>query len=227
MAGKRSDVETRKSERSTAQRFHAGDDLDNGRLAQKREKILEGAIRAFLSQGYSVSMDTIAQESGVAKQTIYSYFKDKQTLFSALMDRLFEGFVTAGMTPDLLALDTRSLLRKIAHITLSRMDDWEYVSLLRLVIAESARFPELAELYTSRVVRPAIENLTEYIRTNPKLPFADAEATARVIHGALVHFIVVQELLEGKHNVPLSRERLVNSLVDMVIFAAEKARESR
>jgi len=196
------------------------------RLSGKREKILEGALRVFLAQGYSASMDTIAAEAGVAKQTVYSHFKDKNSLFAALIDRLLDHFVSAGLTPELLALDARSFIRKIAQITLSRMDDWEYVSLLRLIIGESGRFPELSELYVSHMVKPGIEKLASYLRANDQMRFSDPEATARIIHGALINFVILQEVMHGKHAMPMSRERLINSIVDMVIFAGEQGKQS-
>ncbi|HEY9785053.1 MAG TPA: TetR/AcrR family transcriptional regulator [Candidatus Obscuribacterales bacterium] len=208
-------------------RFHQLSNDESKRFKEKREQILEGALRAFLGQGYAASMDTIAQEAGVAKQTLYSYYKDKKSLLSALIDRLLDRFVTAGMSPEILTMDPQPFLRKIAQITLSRMDDWEYVSLLRLIIAESAKFPELGELYVTKLIRPGIQKLATYISANEKLSFADPEATARIIHGSLIHFIVVQEILYGKHSMPLARERMINALVDMVLFASEKGKESR
>jgi AcrR family transcriptional regulator len=171
-------------------------------------------------------MDSIAAEAGVAKQTVYSHFKDKHSLFSALIDRLLDHFVSAGLTADLLALDARSFIRKIAHITLSRMDDWEYVSLLRLIIGESGRFPELSELYVSHMVKPGIEKLAAYLRANEQVRFSDPEATARIIHGALINFVILQEVMHGKHAMPMSRERLINSVVDMVLFAGEQGKQS-
>lgn len=216
-----------KAASGTQQRFHQSSTIEGTRLAEKREQILAGALRAFLSQGYIVSMDAIANESGVAKQTIYSYFKDKQSLFGALMDRLLDRFVSAGMNEELMSLEPQVLLRKLAQITLSRMDDWEYVSLLRLVIGESARFPELGDLYLSRLVQPATQRLAEYFRSCDKLYFADPEATARIVHGSLIHFMVVQEILGGKHSMPLARDRAIGSLVDMILFASEHGRQAR
>lgn len=188
---------------------------------------MQGALRTFLGTGYSASMDAIAAEAGVAKQTVYSYFNNKEDLFAALMDRLLEHFVDAGMTPELRTLPTQAFLRKLAQITLSQMDDWEYVSMLRLVIGESGRFPQLSEVYLTRLVNPGIQKLAHYIRENNELAFGDPEAVARIMHGALINFIIAQEVLGGKHTMPMSRERVINSLVDMVLFAAQQSANSR
>ncbi|MBS2000918.1 MAG: TetR/AcrR family transcriptional regulator [Cyanobacteria bacterium SZAS LIN-5] len=203
----------------------AHDETD--RAKHKREKIMQGALRTFLSYGYSASMDAIAAEAGVAKQTLYSYFNNKEDLFAALMDRLLEHFVDAGMKPELRSLPTQAFLRKLAQITLSQMDDWEYVSMLRLVIGESGRFPQLSEVYLTRLVNPGIQKLTHYIKENDELAFGDPEAVARIMHGALINFIISQEVLGGKHTMPMSRERVINSLIDMVLFAAQQSAQSR
>lgn len=197
------------------------------RQAKKRERILEGALRAFLRDGYAANMDVIAAEGGVAKQTVYTYFKDKETLFAALVDRLMERFVLAGMTAELMELEPPAFFRTITQIALQRMDDPEYVGMIRMIIAESGRFPELADMYLTKLVRPGIESLAQYIRESPSLNFSDPEAVARIIHGALVNFMISQEILNGKYSMPMGRERLASSLLELVLFAAEQAKRAR
>lgn len=49
---------------------------------EKRAAILEAAKRLFPAQGFDgTSMDAIAAEAGVSKLTVYSHFKDKDSLF--------------------------------------------------------------------------------------------------------------------------------------------------
>ena len=55
-------------------------------LPDKRSCILEGATRVFLTSGYgAASMDSIAAEAGVSKQTVYSHFGSKDALFEAMV----------------------------------------------------------------------------------------------------------------------------------------------
>jgi len=197
------------------------------RQSKKREKILAGALRAFLSHGYAANMDMIAAEGGVAKQTVYTYFRDKESLFSALVDRLMDRFVSAGMTADLMSQEPTAFFRTVTQIAFQRMDDPEYVGLIRVIIAESARSPELSELYLTRLVRPGVDSLAHYIRENPELRFSDPEAVARIIHGALVNFMISQEILNGKYTMPMGRERLASALLELVLFAAEQAKRAR
>lgn len=48
----------------------------------KKEMVIEAARELFKKYGYKkVTMDEIASESNVTKKTIYTYFKDKESLF--------------------------------------------------------------------------------------------------------------------------------------------------
>jgi len=57
--------------------------------AERKSKILQSAAHLFSSRRFDeVLMDDIAQEAGVAKGTLYSYFPDKEELYFAV---IFEG----------------------------------------------------------------------------------------------------------------------------------------
>ena len=59
------------------------------RSAGKTDAILSSARELFLSDGYArTSMDAIAARAGVSKQTVYSHFADKDTLFAAVVASL-------------------------------------------------------------------------------------------------------------------------------------------
>jgi TetR/AcrR family transcriptional repressor of mexJK operon len=52
---------------------------DEGRSARKRRAILEAATTVFLDTGYQgSSVDQIAAQAAVSKQTVYKHFADKE-----------------------------------------------------------------------------------------------------------------------------------------------------
>ncbi len=84
---------------------------------QKRKLIMRAAITVISKKGYSpTALDEIAQEAGIAKGTLYLYFKDKEDLIyntliyvlDDLKDRMME-----AIPPNLTAVET---LEKIALI---------------------------------------------------------------------------------------------------------------
>ena len=185
----------------------------------KREQIIRGALEVFLQYGYEgTSMNRVAERAGVIKQTIYSHFNDKQGLFTAIIESLTLAHVREqfGGSFDM-TLPPREMLQTLAKVFAGRQKDPSYVALLRTVIGESSRFPELARLYTEAVIRPGVKLFVEYITKNPKLKIADPEAVARIFCGTLVNHIMLQEILYGKELAPFQMERLSNALIELIL----------
>jgi AcrR family transcriptional regulator len=59
---------------------------DEERREIKRKRIMQAALRIFSQKGYSpTALDEIAQEAGIAKGTLYLYFKDKEDLICSTL----------------------------------------------------------------------------------------------------------------------------------------------
>jgi TetR/AcrR family transcriptional repressor of mexJK operon len=110
---------------------------------KKREAILDAGVKVFMAEGYAASMDRVAAEAGVAKQTLYSHFGSKEGLFHALFDRYKQQtlrvFDPAGDLAAELAAFGEDLLRRIF--------DPEILGVQRLMIAQAAAFPDLARIF--------------------------------------------------------------------------------
>lgn len=58
---------------------------------ERRQEILEAALRAFGEKGYDkTSVNDIVKASGLSKGTLYWYFENKQAIFIALVRRVFD-----------------------------------------------------------------------------------------------------------------------------------------
>ncbi|MCH5254831.1 MAG: TetR/AcrR family transcriptional regulator [Lachnospiraceae bacterium] len=55
-----------------------------------RETILEGTLQAFRKKGLKFTMDDIAALLKISKKTIYTVFHDKEEMFLAMVDYLFD-----------------------------------------------------------------------------------------------------------------------------------------
>jgi TetR/AcrR family transcriptional regulator len=63
-----------------------------GQPEESRAAILQAAAREFAEHGIAgARTDAIAQEAGVNKALLYYYFKDKETLYAAVLDDAFSG----------------------------------------------------------------------------------------------------------------------------------------
>ncbi len=192
------------------------------RQTAKREQILKGAMAVFLRSGYAgTSMDRVATEAGVSKQTIYSHFQDKEGLFRSLIEGETLARFEALFQIDPQHIDPETLLRRLAQIYFTQVvDSSHYVPLLRIVIGESERFPELAKLFTETVAQRGKRLLCEYFRYHPELNIRDPEAIAQIFFGSMVSWVILQKMLYGEASFDLSRDRIVNQLVDLIVGRA-------
>ncbi|NJL63482.1 MAG: TetR/AcrR family transcriptional regulator [Methylacidiphilales bacterium] len=182
---------------------------------EKVEKILQGAMQEFLVHGYAgTSMDRVASQAGVSKATVYSHFKDKEGLFKALIHQLAtEKFQNTFATLPLEG-EPAVVLRIVITKALNKMmSDTEHQAFVRVLIAESGRFPELAKAWIQDIMTPTIEIVGEYLEKHPELNIPDAEATVRVVIGSMVHFMMTQEMLYGKEIIPMESDRMVDCLM--------------
>lgn len=192
----------------------------------KTAAILQGAMVAFLEDGYAgTSMDQVAKTAGVSKATVYSHFGDKEGLFGAVIQDLAEDKFRTVMgleQPESLKGEAKEVLSAMATSILENAKgDRAFQDFIRIIIGESGRFPELAQVYVNNLAKPAIETLTRYFKSHPELKLADPEATVRVMIGTLIYFVLLQEMLHGDEIVPLKSDRLVNTLTEMITRNSE------
>ena len=122
--------------------------------ATRRQAILDAALTVFAERGFETArLDDVAARAGVAKGTLYLYFKDKETLFeevvrsaiSPILERL-NGLAAAPDVPFDTALEALfAMFEKEVLGTQRKL-------LIRLIIAEGPRFPRIAEFYYRNVV---------------------------------------------------------------------------
>lgn len=79
-----------------------------------REEILEGTIQAFNKKGLKFTMDDLAKILKMSKKTIYTVFRDKEELFLAMVDYLFDSIKESER--QVLEDDGLSTLEKIRAI---------------------------------------------------------------------------------------------------------------
>ncbi|MFT4201183.1 TetR/AcrR family transcriptional regulator [Gordonia sp. (in: high G+C Gram-positive bacteria)] len=131
---------------------------------RKREAILTAAADAFVLNGFdAVSMDDIAARAGVSKQTAYTHFHNKEKLFLEVIGRqTADAFDAAsGELDDLDASDPEARLSRLGSRLLDAVLQPRLIALRRLVIAESRRFPELAQAFWDGGPRRTIDDLAQ------------------------------------------------------------------
>ncbi len=130
---------------------------------KKRAAITEAAGRLFLEQGYDVSMDAIAADAGVSKQTVYKAFATKEALFAAVAGKLAEEIAaplaearTRGATP-------AEVLTEFARHLAALVQTERSLALHRMLLAEQAQFPEVARTFYRAGPGHTLEQLARYL----------------------------------------------------------------
>jgi TetR/AcrR family transcriptional regulator, mexJK operon transcriptional repressor len=200
----------------------------NNRAQKTREQIRVAAKRLFLEHGYlATSTDAILAEAGISsKETLYRHYASKEDLFVDVLGHLTlqqprpSSVITqVPALPDLQAL--RVAFTTIAREILSIMIQPEYLALLRVIIAETARFPQLGALFRATVPQRALTYFTALLdraREQNIIGDVDFDAVAHALLGGLLTYALLDMLLAGEDAHPPSLER-ADAVVEVIMRA--------
>lgn len=120
-----------------------------GSRASKEQCVLDAARQLFIEHGFgATNMDAIAAAANVSKATLYAYYPGKQALFAATAQRECHRIMAQMELPeDLSELPLAKALERIARSFVQAVFSADIVALLRMVISEVSRFPELGSIY--------------------------------------------------------------------------------
>lgn len=134
------------------------------RSPDKREEVLDIASETFLSKGFDgTSINLMARQAGISKESIYRYFGSKEDLFLAVVERELEVYKRS-------MLDTRShfhgktlreALFNMGEATLRVASNDRTLALRRLVFQMSANGSKVGQHYFSAGPDVAYQNLVQ------------------------------------------------------------------
>ena len=123
------------------------------RSAARREAILAAALDEFAQRGFEAArLDDVARRAGVAKGTIYLYFRDKESLFQELIRAMLTPVVGTIEAMGQADLPVRAIAESFADFFVREVYETRRKDVIRLMIAEGRRFPNLAEFYYREVL---------------------------------------------------------------------------
>jgi AcrR family transcriptional regulator len=130
------------------------------RAAERRDAILEAALEEFAASGFAATrLDDVARRAGVAKGTIYLYFRDKESLFQELVRATLSPVIGTIETAQMHDIPARVIAETIADIFAREIFGTRRKDVLRLIITEGARFPKIAEFYYHEVIERVVKAL--------------------------------------------------------------------
>jgi AcrR family transcriptional regulator len=117
---------------------------------ERKNQILNAAEEVFTKKGLDLArMDDIAEETGLSKGTLYLYFKSKDELIIAILDRIFQGmFKLMGARKD----NELSATEAISQFTQEAIRDYKLMLHLMPVAYEF-----LALAFRNKTVQKALK----------------------------------------------------------------------
>lgn len=128
----------------------------------KKEEVLEIASNCFLSNGFDgTSINVMARDAGISKESIYRYFGSKEDLFKAVIERELEVY-QQGMQETAADYREQSLEEALFHVaetTLKLLTNDRTQALRRLVFHMAASGSKVGRYYYQVGPRIAYQNL--------------------------------------------------------------------
>src|SRR5690606_35043401 len=196
----------------------------SSRGRERLARILEAATELFLRDGYgATSIDSILEVSGGSKATLYSYFPTKDDLFRAVVD---EVLASTTREPHLdTSADPRTCLIEFSIQRLELLFSPRHHALLRLIIAERDRFPDIASMFYERAPLRSRGLLAAYfaeLERQGVLESGSADEAAEFLIGMMVHWWIMQGLLLGESPEPAAIRERATRVVERFLAAFTK-----
>ncbi len=190
------------------------------RKQERPSEILAAGLSVFAERGFSTArLDDVAERAGVAKGTIYLYFSTKEELFEAVVRDAFasvlERLTGALALPD---ISCTALVRLMIQTMYAQMVATERREILRLLVAEAKRFPDLVAFYHREAISRGKAIITEILRRGiASGEFRDSPATRfpEVIIGPAIMAAVWKLVFEPVE--PMDLERMIEAHLDLVL----------
>lgn len=118
--------------------------------------------------------------------TLYTYFTNKEGLFIALVQQQTGKHHQLLSVPNALAkpLPPEQVSLNMAALVIDNFSkNRTLLTLMRLMVGESERFPDLAKTFVREVTQPLLARLVAYLETRPRLNLFDPMVAARVFVG--------------------------------------------
>jgi AcrR family transcriptional regulator len=129
----------------------------------RQEEILAAALEEFGANGYAATrLEDVAKRAGIAKGTIYLYFRDKERLFGVVVRTLIQKRIDA--LTGMLSGSAEELLRELLSQMYRVVRNPKARSIVRMLIAESGKFPQLADIYHREVIGRGLNRVRRVLK---------------------------------------------------------------
>ncbi len=135
------------------------------RKEERPQEITAAAFAAFAENGYAATrVEEVAKRAGVSKGLLYLYFKTKEELFKAVIKSVVIRRVDALIASlEETQLSSEDFLRGPMLAFMQRIPGSPVAVVIRLLLSEGPRHPDLVDYYWEHVVNKGLTAITHFV----------------------------------------------------------------
>jgi len=189
------------------------------RKEERPQEITEAAFAAFAEKGYAATrVEEVAKRAGVSKGLLYLYFKTKEELFKAVVRSIVMPRIDAlEVELDRSQLTAEAFIRGPVLDFMKRVPGSPVSVVIRLMISEAPKHPDLVEFYWDNVASRglgALQRLIEHGVENGEFRRSAVNDLPQLLL-APVMMSVVWGLVFANRS--LDTDKLIETNLDMIL----------
>ncbi len=192
-----------------------------GDAEQRKAAILDAAEAEFTTHGYSgSSIRAIARRAEVSSALLYWFFENKAKLFAAVLSRRIESPVVLAFPPEVNDIPPTIFLTGLAHIYTEAVSNPQQIKLIRLMLRENEREPELVNALSEIIVARALDPISKYFKHQMSLGNmrpVNTDYAAQAFFGMLISLILRRNILMEPVSQLIDVEEYVDAAVSIFL----------
>ncbi len=191
-----------------------------GTGADRREQILEAAVRVFAEKGFARATNRdIARAAGITPGLIYHYFDSKEDLLRSAMEQRSALGLMRTMETEMPDLPPEAMLRTLIRRLLQIVENERFVNLMRLYLPEAIHNAGVAPVGIS-LVAEATSSLERYLErqmAEGTLRRADPAFATQYLLGGVMDLVLRRQVLKDPAVLRFSHEQIVDGILSTVL----------
>ncbi|MDJ0708784.1 MAG: TetR/AcrR family transcriptional regulator [Woeseiaceae bacterium] len=189
------------------------------RKEDRPKEIADAAFEAFAEKGYAATrIDDVAKRAGVSKGLTYLYYKTKEDLFKAVVKNVVVRRVDALLLNiETTELPSEEFIRGPFLDFMKRVPGSPIAIVIRLLISEGRRHPDLLDYYYDNVVARGLGAITQFIERGIERGEFRPEARdlqPQLFLAPMMLSMIWRLIFTDK---PLDTDRLMENQVDLLL----------
>lgn len=200
------------------------------RKESRPAELLAAALDLFVERGFAATrLDDVAQKAGVSKGTLYLYYQNKEELFKAVVrENIVPLIEEARAVIERSDEPSAVLLERFFSEWWQRFGSTKLSGILKLVIAESGNFPEVAQFFSKEVAIPDRILLATILHRGidrGEFELTDVDAAVHSWIAPLVVKAIMMHSLDARQpcDTQISPERMLRTHIELILKAIRKA----